>query len=49
MEQSFSMRENKLDESCSSLRLENLEAQCLLNDWSKYAIRTQHIKSDEED
>ncbi|KZT76269.1 hypothetical protein F511_46706 [Dorcoceras hygrometricum] len=35
------MRGNTLDERRSTIRLENLEAQCLLNDWSRAASRTQ--------
>ncbi|KZV21578.1 zinc finger BED domain-containing protein RICESLEEPER 1-like, partial [Dorcoceras hygrometricum] len=41
VEQAFSMRENTLDERRSTIRPENLEAQCLLNDWSRAASRTQ--------
>ncbi|KZV15951.1 hypothetical protein F511_25368, partial [Dorcoceras hygrometricum] len=41
VEQAFSMGENTLDERRSTIRPENLEAQCLLNDWSRAASRTQ--------
>ncbi|KZV33875.1 hypothetical protein F511_17799 [Dorcoceras hygrometricum] len=37
VDQAFSMRGNTLDERRSTIRLENLEAQCLLNDWSRAA------------
>ncbi|KZV49340.1 hypothetical protein F511_38594, partial [Dorcoceras hygrometricum] len=40
VEQAFSMRGNTLDERRSTIRPENLEAQCLLNDWSRAASRT---------
>ncbi|KZV52205.1 zinc finger BED domain-containing protein RICESLEEPER 2-like, partial [Dorcoceras hygrometricum] len=41
VEQAFSMRGNTLDERRSTIRPENLEAQYLLNDWSRAASRTQ--------
>ncbi|KZV13551.1 hypothetical protein F511_45286, partial [Dorcoceras hygrometricum] len=41
VEQAFSMGGNTLDERRSTIRPENLEAQCLLNDWSRAASRTQ--------
>ncbi|KZV25903.1 hypothetical protein F511_31520 [Dorcoceras hygrometricum] len=41
VEQAFSMEGNTLDERRSTIRPENLEAQCLLNDWSRAASRTQ--------
>ncbi|KZV42624.1 hypothetical protein F511_32887, partial [Dorcoceras hygrometricum] len=41
VEQAFSMGGNTLDERRSTIRPENLEAQYLLNDWSRAASRTQ--------
>lgn len=49
VEQAFSIGGNTLDERRSTIRPENLEAQCLLNDWSKAASRTQDTKSEEDD
>ncbi|KZV42752.1 hypothetical protein F511_07449 [Dorcoceras hygrometricum] len=41
VEQAFSMGGYTLDERRSTIRPENLESQCLLNDWSRAASRTQ--------
>ncbi|KZV31069.1 hypothetical protein F511_31379, partial [Dorcoceras hygrometricum] len=52
MEQAFSVGGNTLDERRSTIRPENLEAQCLINDWSRAASRTQdsqNEKNDDED
>ncbi|KZV51838.1 hypothetical protein F511_06881 [Dorcoceras hygrometricum] len=51
VEQAFSMGGNTLDERRSTIRPENLEAQCLLNDWSRAASRThdQDETNDDED
>lgn len=49
VERAFRTKENTLDEKRSSLRSKNLEAQYLVNDWSKITSQIQLIKSDEED
>ncbi|KZV52382.1 hypothetical protein F511_32943 [Dorcoceras hygrometricum] len=49
VEQAFSMGGNTLDDRRSSIRPKNLEAQCLLNDWSRAASRTQDIENETND
>ncbi|KZV19253.1 hypothetical protein F511_37874 [Dorcoceras hygrometricum] len=49
VEQAFSMGGNTLDERRSTIRPENLEAQCLLNDWSRAASRTQDGQNETND
>ncbi|KZV58348.1 hypothetical protein F511_32325, partial [Dorcoceras hygrometricum] len=52
VKQTFSMGGNTLDERRFTIRPENLEAQCLLNDWSRAASRTQDSQyetNDDED
>ncbi|KZV25293.1 hypothetical protein F511_07425 [Dorcoceras hygrometricum] len=40
---------NTLDERRFSIRPENLEAQCILNDWSRAVSRTQDIENETND
>ncbi|KZV41461.1 hypothetical protein F511_34528 [Dorcoceras hygrometricum] len=49
VEQAFSMEGNTLDERRSTIRPKNLEVQCLLNDWSRAASRTQDSQNDTND
>ncbi|KZV53104.1 hypothetical protein F511_14202 [Dorcoceras hygrometricum] len=49
VEQAFSMGGNTLDERRSTIRPENLEAQCLLKDWSRAASRTKDSQDETND
>ncbi|KZV51812.1 hypothetical protein F511_29711, partial [Dorcoceras hygrometricum] len=49
VEHAFSMGGNTLDERRSTIRPKNLEAQCLLNDWSRAASRTQDSQNEPND